>query len=746
MHAGESLILFSFLLAAAATAAYVPSLRKGTASRLGQVLFGAHSLALVAALGLLAIYFLQHRFEFEYVASNSSRELSPALTLAALWAGQEGSILLWAAIGALTGVFLALQPGRLSAPAMVFAGVSQLFMVGVLMIRSPFKLLAVVPADGHGLNPLLEDPWMVAHPPALFLGYAAMLPAFALGAAALIRGEYAEWNRRAWPWTLFSVVTLGTGIVLGGIWAYKVLGWGGYWGWDPVENASLIPWLLAVALLHGLLIQRTLGGAMTRTNLLLAALGWISVVGGTYLTRSGVLSDFSVHSFADNGLGPILTAFLLTFVVGSAVLLAWRWRQVAPSKVEWLSVSREAALWLGLMTVTTLAVLVAAGTTMPLLTGLVGKPASVRPEFYHAVVMPLALVMLLLMAAAPVLRWSKQAGTSWLQTLAVGAVGGLLALGAAATAGLRDPLWLALLAATGWMLGINSWVAFNLFRRGWAYGAGYLGHAGVAVMAIGIAVSGGFGKTERVQLAEGQMRESLGYQLTYSGMKDEGRRGKAADIKIERGSWSMNARPRMMESPRGDGMMHTPAIDLVHDIYVSPVEMGGGGTQHDGHTHTEPAWLAKNELTTLNGADYVFRGFRMEHTGGQYVAYADVDVTVGGRTTRVSPGLKASAAGTEPIVAQVPELGPLTVARMDADNGRVAVLPPATAAAAVSVITVDMSTKPLVNLVWVGALLMLLGTAIAGVRRAGEQVVREPRRAASRAVDGPAEAAPKPVI
>ena len=741
MHFGDFLIFSSFALALAATIAYVPSLSTGTRSKLGRILFSAHAAMLVAALGLLAMYFIQHRFEFEYVAHNSSRALSPALTLAALWAGQEGSILLWAAIGAVTGLFLALQPGRLSAPAMTFAGVAQMFMTGMLLVRSPFHTISPVPADGVGLNPLLEDPWMVAHPPVLFVGYAAMLIPFALGAAAMVRGEYKEWNRRVWPWTLFAVVSLGTGIVLGGIWAYKVLGWGGYWGWDPVENASLVPWLMAVALLHGLLIQRTLG-AMTRTNLLLASLGWLAVVGGTYLTRSGVLSDFSVHSFSDTGLGPVLTGFLLVFALGAAALLAWRWHAVAPAKVEWLSVSREAALWLGLMTVVTLAVLVAAGTTMPLLTGLAGKPASVRPEFYHAVTLPLALVILLLMAAAPALRWSRQVGVSWLQTVGVGGIAGAIALVAAFAAGLRDPLWLALLAATGWMLGINVWVATNLFRRGWAYGAGYLGHAGVAVMALGIAVSGGFGHTQRMQLMQGETREALGYKLTYNGMRAEPRGSQVAQIKVERGSWSMNAEPRMMASPRGDGMMHTPAIDLVHDIYVAPVELGG--TLEPEHTHGEPVWLEKNAPTQVGSAMYVFRGFRMEHAGDQYLAYADVDVTVGGQTTRVSPGLRASAAGTEPVVAQVPGLGALALARMDADHGRIAVLPPA-AAAAVSVAVIDMSTKPLVNLVWVGALLMLLGTAMAGVRRAREQVGREPKRVAAAAATVPAEPAPKPV-
>lgn len=740
MPAGQLLIVLAFLTALIATVAYVPSLQTGARSRVAQGFFTAHAVLLVLALVTLASLFLQHRFEYEYVAANSSRALSPALTFAAMWAGQEGSILLWAAIGAITGLALALQPGRLSAPAMVFSGIAQLFMIGLLLVRSPFRLSDIVPADGHGLNPLLEDPWMVSHPPTLFVGYAAMLPPFALGAAALWRGEYQEWNRRVWPWTLFAVVSLGLGIVLGGIWAYKVLGWGGYWGWDPVENASLVPWLMAVALLHGLLIQRTLG-AMTRTNLLLASLGWLTVVGGTYLTRSGVLSNFSVHSFADTGLGPVLTAFLMVFTLGAAGLLAWRWNAVAPKHVEWLNVSREAALWLGLMTVVTLAVMVAAGTTMPLLTGLAGKPASVRPEFYTAVTMPFALVILLLMAVAPVLRWSKQAGTSWLQTVGVGGIAGMAALVAAYATGLRDPLWLALLTATGWMLGLNAWVAWKLFRRGWAYGAGYLGHAGVAVMALGIAVSGSFGRTERVSLTQGETREVLGYRLTYTGHTDEGQRGATADIKVERGTWSMVARPRMMESPRGDGMMHTPALDLAHDLYVAPVEIGGKPVMDA--ASAEPQWLLKNEPLTVNGVEYVFRGFRMEHTGEQYLAYADVDVTANGTQLRVSPGLSASAAGTQPVPAEVPGLGMLSLARMDADHGRIAVIPPGEQAM-LSVVTIDMSTKPWVNLVWVGALLMLIGTAMAGVRRAREQRGAS-RREAVPAGSMPVEAQPKPV-
>ncbi len=728
MFTGDLLLKFAFLLALAATGIYATTFRGRERSSAGNIVFALHSMSLLAALGLLAGYFLNHRFEFEYVAHNSSRALSPALTLAALWAGQEGSILLWATLGSLVGVFLFLQPGRLSAPAMTFVGLSQLFMMALLMAKSPFVTTPVVPADGAGLNPLLEDPWMVAHPPVLFVGYAAMLVPFALGAAALVRGEYDEWNKRVWPWSLFAVVSLGTGIVLGGIWAYKVLGWGGYWGWDPVENASLVPWLLAVAMLHGLLIQRTLG-AMTRTNLLLATLGWLTVVGGTYLTRSGVLSDFSVHSFADTGLGPTLTTFLLGFTFIGGALLAFRWVAIEPKKVEWVSASRESALWLGLMTVVALAVLVAAGTTMPLLTGLAGKPASVRPEFYHGVTMPLALAILLLMAVAPALRWTSRQGLSWTSFLPAALVAGVALLATSFFAGLRDPLWLALLFATGLMLGVNVWMAAKLFRRGWTYGAGYLGHAGVAIMAVGIAVSTGFGRTERLQLDAGEVKDVLGYRVTYAGAKMLPRDTRALEIKVEKGKWSMTALPKMMPSPRGDGMMHTPALDLVRDLYVSPVDVGT--TEAQGHA--EPVWLTKNQSTDVGGARYTFRGFRMDHEAQQFMAYADIDVERDGERFTVSPAVTADEHGSHAIPADFPGGGKLMLSRMDADNARIAVLLPSVGAAIPTAI-IDFSVKPLVNLVWVGALLTLLGTALAGVRRAQEQTTAVRRR-----VEAPAE-------
>ncbi|MFM7230661.1 MAG: hypothetical protein ACKO3S_01600, partial [bacterium] len=217
-------------------------------------------------------------------------------------------------------------------------------------------------------------------------------------------------------------------------------------------------------------------------------------------------------------------------------------------------------------------------------------------------------------------------------------------------------------------------------------------------------------------------------------------RGTTADLRVERGSLVVGALPRMMASPRRNGMMHTPAIDLWRDVYVSPVEMG----TRSAASEAEAQWLERNEPLTYAGVEYVFRGFRMEHDNGTYLAYADVDVTREGRTVRVSPGLRASSQGTEPVPAEIAGFGALALARMDADHGRVAVMPPG-AARVTPTVVVDMSTKPWVNLVWLGALLMLFGTAIAGVRRAQEQVAREPRRVAARAEGEPVGVEPRPV-
>ncbi len=712
MNFGDFLLRFAFLLTLPAGFLYFQELRGRRGSATASWLFGLHALALLLATSLLWVYFLGHRFEFQYVAQYSSRALSPALTFAASWAGQEGSILLWALLGALVGLALLRQPGALSRPSLFFVNAMQFFLLLLLIVRSPFRMSPVAPPDGQGLNPLLEDPWMVVHPPVLFAGYAAMVAPFALAAAALVLGLWTDWTRAVWPWLLMAVVTLGTGIALGGIWAYKVLGWGGYWGWDPVENASLVPWLVAVALLHGLVIQKTTG-SLVRGNLALALLGWLTVLGGTYLTRSGVLQDFSVHSFADSGLNAPLLLFLGLTAALSLGLLAWRWRSIESSPMRWEGISRETALWAGLITVLIFAAMVVFGTTAPLLTALAGKPASVRPSFYHAMSVPLGIIVVVVMAVAPALRWSRQAGLAWLMALAPGFVCGVLALAGALLAGVKDASQLALIATTGLALGINVWMTVRLFRRGWVYGAGYLGHAGLAVMILGMVMSTALGRTETINLRRGESRQALGYTLTYLGETPDERGGHRLEVRIARKGWSLDARPQLLVMPGGEGTMRKPAISGRREIYLSPVDVREGGPEAG-----EMVWLPQGEPVSAGDATWTFVAFRMESHEAMQV-HADIDVTRAGTTTRVSPGLVADPqGGLHPIPVEVPGLGEIAIQHMDVDHKRVAIVPPGAVPAGLAVF--EFSTKPLVNLVWVGALVTLLGSVLAGVRRAIE--------------------------
>src|SRR6185503_18536742 len=261
--------------------------------------------------------------------------------------------------------------------------------------------------DGVGLNPLLQDWWMTIHPPVLFTGFSSFVVPFAIACAALLKRDYDGWVKPVLPWAVFSAAILATGFIMGGVWAYKVLGWGGYWGWDPVENGSLIPWLSNMALVHGLLIQRVTG-SLRRTNFFLAVTSYVLVLYASFLTRSGVLADFSVHSFVNLGLNGFLLSFLfLIMVVGYGGLLM-RIRDIPGPVAPLGSFSRESMMWLGQLVFMLMCALVAVGMSAPLITRLFGPPSNVQTSYYNLVNAPLAIAMGLLLGVAPLMRWRRQ--------------------------------------------------------------------------------------------------------------------------------------------------------------------------------------------------------------------------------------------------------------------------------------------------------------------------------------------------
>ena len=356
---------------------------------LARTFYSAYAISIFAASAVQMTLLLQHRFDVSYVNAYSSRDLPLHFLLSTFWAGQEGSFLLWCFWGAVIGFFVWRSAKEQEAPVMIVYLATFLGIVAILCKQSPFKLLPPpVPPDGVGLNPLLQDPWMVIHPPVMFTGFASLSVPFAFAMAALWKKRWDDWVVRALPWALLTFLTLGTAILMGGYWAYKTLGWGGYWGWDPVENTSLVPWLFTAALVHGMFLQRS-RKRHRKVNLLLASGAYLTILYGTFLTRSGVLADFSVHSFIDLGITAWLVSILLGFLALSVGAIAWRWRAIPViEEEESAALSRSVLFILGIAVFCALAFVILLGTSAPLLTRLSGNPSQVQTAFYNKTTAP----------------------------------------------------------------------------------------------------------------------------------------------------------------------------------------------------------------------------------------------------------------------------------------------------------------------------------------------------------------------
>ncbi len=718
MNPGQVLCWLAFLAGLAAAAGWLVPGRG--AARFAAVAFRAQWLALAGAAAFLWLVLARHDFHYVYVASYSSRAMPAHFVFAAFWGGQGGTFLLWALLTATLGLVLLRQRQPLAAAAMPFLNLPLVILGLACLLRGPFTTFApgAAPADGHGLNPLLQDFWMTIHPPVLFLGYAALAVPFALALAAMVRRDWDGWVRPALPWVAFGAVTLAAGIVMGAVWSYAVLGWGGYWGWDPVENGSLVPWLANAALLHGLLLQRV-GGHLRRTNLALAVTGYVLVVYASFLTRSGVLADFSVHSFADEGLSGFLLFFVAVVVLAGYGLLLSRLRAVAAAAERTADVSREMVMLLGLLVLVVLCILVTVGMSSPLIQRALGRTGSVHAGYYNAVSEPAAILLGLLMGLAPLSRWGRQAPLDLLRAAAAP-----LALSAALTAavvaaGMRGAMPVAILFAAAFALTANAAGTVRGFRSGWRYGLAALGHAGVAVLLVGVVVSSGFSRSAGVVLRPGEEREMLGYRLVFEGMRPGPDGRDRARVGVTGPGGAFIATPSLYWSEYMRGTMKAPHIrrSLTGDFYLAPIELLPSEASPQ-----EPVWLAVGESWQGGGARYRLLGLEPE-AGEVMRIVARVEVEAGGRNEVLRPALEIDLGSRErrSVPDCLPDGGELSVVAADPMTGRVALQPPAAATGAGG-LAVELSLKPFIGLVWLGAVLMLVSLLLATVRRAGESV------------------------
>jgi cytochrome c-type biogenesis protein CcmF len=724
----------AMFFALAAAWGYADVVRGNDASRdFARRAYRYFALSVVFAAIVLLVCLARRDYRIEYVHQYTGSDLRWYYQLAAFWAGQKGSFLIWLLWGSLLGLPLYRSAGKKhEAPVM---GIYLLTLIGLLFIlvrENPFVMLDHAPADGEGLNPLLQDNWMVIHPPIMFIGYAASAIPFAFAMSALWRRQRDDWAARAFPWALGGFLVLGTAILLGGYWAYKTLGWGGYWGWDPVENASLVPWLFGTVLIHGLHMERA-KGRYRRINYVLAAMVYLSVLYGTFLTRSGVLADFSVHSFVDLGISGWLIALMAFFVGLTALLLATRLRDVPTEKNEDPLLSRGTFMVLSTITVAVCGTIVLIGTSAPLLTRFMTNPGQVGPEFYNRVNLPIALLVAFLLALVPYLTWRGEQPAALLRRLLwPGVAAFAVAVTAAIAWSVRQPMHVAFVFLATLALSTNLVKTIAKFRNGGLAGAGgYLAHVGVGVILLGILASSAYDHGEKVTLTFQKPQQVDDLTMTFSGYlaRTETER-EGMEIRVENAKGDVYyAYPRLFMNDRTRQLMVHPHIHklALMDLYVSPIEFDPG--EPGGADRTVE--LRKGASATVGDTVVDFQGFDMNadgnamtqmQAGGAVTIGAVLRVRRGGREESAMPLYRFHPDGSvesPPLSLQAG--GAVLLTGINASDGAVrlqlAGLGGAGEAGTPARLSVDVTRKPLIRLVWYGLYLVLAGGLAAAANR-----------------------------
>ncbi|MEZ5653786.1 MAG: heme lyase CcmF/NrfE family subunit [Burkholderiaceae bacterium] len=603
----------------------------------------------VLAFGLLLSAFVRHDFSVALVAQHSNLSLPLAMRVAATWGSHEGSLLLWslmlsgwtAAVALFSrGLADVLRARILAVMGMVGVG----FLLFLLLTSNPFERVVPAAIDGRDLNPLLQDPGMIFHPPLLYMGYVGLSVAFAFAVAGLIGGHFdAAWARWARPWTTVAWAFLTLGIALGSFWAYYELGWGGWWFWDPVENASFMPWLVATALIHSLAVTEK-RGAFRSWTVLLAITGFSLSLLGTFLVRSGVLT--SVHAFAtDPARGVFILAFLAVVIGGSLTLFAARASAVS-SQARFEGISRESMLLANNILLVVAMGVVLLGTLYPLLLDTLGMgKISVGPPYFDAVFVPVMAPALFLMGIGPLARWKSSplpplaVRLRW--ALVVSVLAGLaapavaVALGAPgagwrplASLGYSLAIWIVLTVGVGvvdTMRGADGRLVAGAIGRRMAmqpisvWGM-HLAHLGIAAFVIGVTTVSSFEIENELALSPGESTELAGYRLRFDALSQvhgpnfDGLRGRfslrAADV-----ADSEPPRRVLLAEKRtytSSGMpMTEAAIDrsLLRDVYLSM------GEPLDGQR-----WVVRLHYKPL--VNWIWLGCLMMALGG-FVAIAD---------------------------------------------------------------------------------------------------------------------------
>jgi len=497
---------------------------------------------LVTCCMLLLVYaFLTFDFSVRYVATNTNHGTPFYYRITALWGALEGSIILWTWMLSLYTLVVVVQYRRRQPDfypwvLSVMLGIAAFFLLVMTIPAPPFQRLSPVPADGRGLNPLLEDTGMITHPVALYLGFTGFTVPFAFALAALITGRTGdEWITITRRWTIIAWYFLSLGLLIGGWWSYHVLGWGGYWAWDPVENAAFMPWLTGTALLHSVMIQER-RRMLKLWNLALIILTFALTIFGTFLTRSGIIG--SVHAFTQGSIGQFFLGFLALVLLGSFSLLAWRLDRLKAQGELDSVVSRESVFLLNNLFLVAAAFTVFFGTVFPLLSEAArGVKLSVGAPFFNLVNIPIFLGLLLLMGVGPLIAWRRASAENLRRNFLKPVLAGIVAAAILRVVGIGNTLVLLCMALVVFVTGtivLDFSRAVRVRRRagrGWLGAAGgllasqnrryggFIVHLGILVVALGVAGSQAWSVQTETTLEKGQSVKVAGYSVRFDGLQ-----------------------------------------------------------------------------------------------------------------------------------------------------------------------------------------------------------------------------------
>jgi cytochrome c-type biogenesis protein CcmF len=774
---GTSLIVLAIASAVASAVCYAFVVQGRTALlRWGRLGVWGALLSAGAAAVLLFVLFLLQRYDIRYVYDYSSTDLELRFRLAAVWAGQSGSLVVWALVGLICAPFLIRRTRHFEPYVLAILMLLQAFLLTFMLIRNPFVPtlidgIASNPPDGRGLNPQLHNVWMVIHPPTLFTGYGLLGVLFAMALAGWWRRDYDNWVPMALPWAIAGWTVLGLALAMGGYWAYETLGWGGYWAWDPVENSSLVPWLTGTALMHGLVLQRMHGG-LRRANFFLAILTYGAVFYASFLTRSGVLSNFSVHSFVEEGLKYVMLATLLTLVGLGLFLLLQRWRDVPRKPLSEAVLSRDTMFALMMLTFVSIGAVVAFGTSMPWITSveglsyrlerlfgaafqiddgsyLGGQPLgdgrfSLMPDFFKRTTTPLGLILGVLMAFGPLLGWRGTDVRQLLFSLRWPFVAAVSLTSIGIVLGVREGMSLAYLLIATFALGTNLLMIVRTLRRRVPSGrgprcvasGGYLAHIGVALLLVGIIGSYAYASPEeKLVIPQGETQSVLGHSFTFWGYEERSDGKHVLRLEVDRRTdGPFVALPAVYYNARMGTWVRTPAIKraLWQDLYIAPEEYL---PSYDPNT----ADIGPGQQAEIGPYRLRFDKFEVkDHLSTDAYALVGATVTIIYENTvqvltpqiRLAPNQALTSipvmlpGGKELVLENFNVGAQLVRLRINGLNL------PSTPARAVFTV----STKPAIALVWIGALLIATGGGLAVVRRQWEMVgAHEPVRSRLRA-------------